>query len=166
MALFQDSATQKIWSFDSNVTVAIESGIYVFSVNGVTLATPSTLQPFDGVPPAVIGSPTLPQQAAELLSAGLTITSTSTPAIDGTYPATPNAVSYVQAEMLSILANGTFADGATTLQWADATGALHTFPSVAVFKLFATAIGTFVAAATKVQIGASTILPPSSVTIA
>ena len=82
MALFQDSATQKIWSFDSNVTVAIESGIYVFSVNGVTLATPSTLQPFNGVPPAVIGSPTLPQQAAALLSAGLTITSASAPALE------------------------------------------------------------------------------------
>jgi hypothetical protein len=113
-----------------------------------------------------VPAPTLAQQATALLSAGLTITSTSTPAIDGTYPATPTAVSYVNAEMLSILANGTFADGATTLQWADATGALHTFPSVAVFKLFATAIGAFVAAATKVEIGASTTLPPSSVTIA
>jgi hypothetical protein len=118
----------------------------------------------DPAPPAP--APTLPQQAEALLSSGLTITSTSTPALNGTYPATPTAVSYVQAEMLSVLINGTFADGETTLQWADATGTLHTFPNVAVFKAFATAVGAFVAAATKVEIGASTTLPPASATIA
>jgi hypothetical protein len=76
-------------------------------------------------------------------------------------------IAYGTAELASLASNSTFADGAITIQWLDisATPALHTW-TVAQFKAWFTAIGQFYALCLKVQIGASTILPPSSVTIA
>lgn len=108
--------------------------------------------------------PTLAQQAAAALGAGLTITSTSTPALNGTYPADPATISYVNSEMVSLAKNGTFADGTTSVQWPDTSGALHTF-SVTEFEAFAGAMGKFVALCRQCIIGASQSLPPSTATI-
>lgn len=118
-----------------------------------------------GTPPAA-PAPTLVQQAATLLAGGLAITSTGTPTLNGTYSATPSSIAYVSSEMVSILANGTFTNGGTTIQWADLAGALHTVPSTAAFKALATALGSFVGACLQVEIGASTTLPTASATIA
>jgi hypothetical protein len=108
---------------------------------------------------------TLAQQAAAALAAGLAITSTATASLDATYPADPNTVSYVNSELNAILLNGTFADGATAIQWPDTTGALHTF-TVAQFKTFAAALGTFVSGIRKCVIGAvGAALPSASDTI-
>lgn len=107
----------------------------------------------------------LPQQAAALILGGLSITSNSTPSLNAVYSASPNTITYVNSEVVSILLNGTFTGGSSTLQWADITGTLHTFPSTDSFKAFATVLGAFVNGAIQVEIGASTTLPSNSVTI-
>lgn len=110
-------------------------------------------------------APTLAQQAAAMLSAGLTITSTSTPALNGAYACDMTAQNHIQAEMISILVNGVFADGETTLVWPDVAGVTHTFPTVAAFKAFATSVAAFVAACAKVVNGTLATLPAATATI-
>ena len=111
-------------------------------------------------PPA----PTLAQQAAAAIIAGLTITSTSAAALDGTYAVDASAQQHVMAEITSIMLNGTFADGSATVDWLDVEGASHTF-TVAQFKTFATAISAYVAALTKCMLGQLAALPAATVTI-
>ena len=112
-------------------------------------------------PPA---PPTLAQQAAALLAAGLTITSKATGALDAAYPATATAQAQINAEVTSILLNGTFADGTSTIGWLDVTGAPHAF-TIAQFKTLATAIGAFVSGCVKCINGQVTTLPSASTTI-
>jgi hypothetical protein len=128
-----------------------------WTYNGTTFAAPVP-------PPAPVL--TLAQQAQALLAAGLTITSTSMPALNATYPTDPATQDHIQAEVNAILLQGTFADGSTSVVWPDVTGAAHTFPSVAEFKLFASAIAAFVAGNYKVLNGSSTMLPAATATIA
>lgn len=109
--------------------------------------------------------PTLAQQAGALLAGGLAITSTSTPTLNATYPCDSTTQSHVQAEVISILLNGAFVGGGTTLAWPDASGAVHQF-SLAAFKAFATAQAAFVAAGLAAQAGLSSTLPPASAAIA
>ena len=123
----------------------------------------------DDVPtlgPAPTPVPLIIQQAEAMLAAGLSITSTSTAAINATYSADPVTIGNIQSEVISILLNGHFADGGDTLVWPDINGNAKTFPDEAVFKAFATAIASFVASIAKVQIGASQTLPAANVTIA
>lgn len=112
---------------------------------------------------------TLPQQASNALYAGVEITSTSTPALNGLYPVDAATQSHLQAEMISLLVSGgtAFADGSTSVVWPDMASPKvnHTF-TAAEFKLFATAIYAYVAALYKVVNGSSTTIPPASVTIA
>lgn len=115
---------------------------------------------------APVPPPTPSQQAAALLTGGLAVTSTSAPALNGTYAVDAAAQSHVQAEIISILVNGTFADGGTALAWPDTAGTVHTFPSVVEFKAFAMAVASFVAACAKVANGTSTTLPAATVEIA
>lgn len=103
-------------------------------------------------------------QAAILIGLGVTVTSTSTPALSGTYPADPSTISHIQSEMISIIVNGTFADGTATVAFPDITGGSHVF-TLGEFKSFATAIGAFFAAAIKFANGTAPALPSSSVTI-
>ena len=114
--------------------------------------------------PAAAPAPTPAQQAATLIATGLAVTSTGTPALSATYPCDPTTQSHIAAEMISVLVNGTFADVTASVQWPDVTGALHTF-TLAQWRPLAVAIGAFVAAALKVQIGATTTLPSAAVTI-
>ncbi len=115
--------------------------------------------------PAPTAAQVLAGQAAALLSGPVTITSTSTPALDGSYTITAQDQQHIAVEVQSLMLNGTFADGAASVQWPDATGALHTFDA-AQFKAFATAVGAVVAACIKCSIGTSTTLPSAAVTIA
>ena len=107
---------------------------------------------------------TLAQQANALLAAGLAITSTATSALDATYPTSNAAQQYINAEVTSILLNGTFADGTNALAWLDTSGASHTF-TVPQFKTLATAVASFVSACLKCVNGQSTTLPSASATI-
>ena len=69
-------------------------------------------------PPA----PTLAQQAQALLAGSLTIASTSTPALNGSYAIDPATQVHMQAEMLCVTVNGAFADATSSLAWPDAGG--------------------------------------------
>ena len=107
---------------------------------------------------------TIQQSAAALLASGLAITSTSTPALNGTYPCDSNATAEIDAQVSSILLNGVFTNGATSIEWLDVSGAAHAF-SVSNFKAFATAVAAFVTACDEGALGL-TALPSNAVTIA
>ena len=111
-------------------------------------------------PPA----PTLAQQAVAAMSAGLAITSTATSSLDATYPCNANAQAQLSAEVISLMLNGTFADGTDTIDWVDITGTGHTM-SIAQFKTVATAIGAYVSGLTKCINGQASALPAATATI-
>jgi hypothetical protein len=148
------------------------SGTFILTIDGGTIVVsgstylpvvePSAVTPDTTSPPL-----TLPQQATVLLAAGLTLTSPTLGLASVPFAASAAVIAYGTAELASLAANSTFADGAITIQWLDiaATPTLHTW-TVAQFKAWFTVIGQFYALCLKVQIGASTTLPTSSVTIA
>lgn len=162
------SNAQGVWAFEDDVKVIhTGSGYRFMTASGDPLTgVPSDLQPY--TPPA----PT-PPSAAQLLAAKaqtilagtVAIASTSTPALDGSYTITVQDQQHIAVEVQSLMLNGTFADGTASVVWPDATGTLHTFDA-AQFKAFATALGAFVAACIKCQIGTSTALPSNALTIA
>lgn len=117
-------------------------------------------------PVAAAGSAlTLSQQAAALLSVGLTIISTATTSLNGIYAVDATSIGYVNSELNSILLNATFADGTTTIEWPDTSDALHAC-NVPQFKTLAAALGAFVSGARKCILGASgATLPAATVTI-
>ena len=115
---------------------------------------------------AVTGLGTPAQQARALLSAGIAISSTSTPAVNGTYPfVTGQTDAHIYAELFSISLTGAFADGSSTVLWLDVAGTPHTFPSIAVFQAFATAMCRFAAGCIKAIEGTATTLPSATATI-
>ena len=117
--------------------------------------------------PYTAPAPTPAQQAAAAIAAGVTINSTGTPAINGLYACDPITISDISAEMLSVLANGVFTNGGASLTWPLANGTHVTFPSVPVFKAWATAIGGYVSACKQFGIGVTgAVLPSSTITIA
>ena len=117
--------------------------------------------------PAAPPGPTLAQQAAAAMSAGLAIASTSTPALNGTFDVSASAQDHMQAEMIALLNSGgtTFADGTTSVVWPDMAGVNHTFTAVQARALFLAA-GAYVAALFKVINGTLVALPPASAMIA
>ncbi len=108
--------------------------------------------------------PTLAQQAQALLDGGFQVTSTSTPAINGTYPCDATTQQQINAEITSLLLNGTFTDGTTSLVWSDKSGAEHIF-EVTQFKAFATRLAAFVTGCVKATKGRATGLPVQPATI-
>lgn len=106
-------------------------------------------------------------------SQGITIqcasnASVCTSAITGTYATDALHQSYIVAETVSILQNNAFTNGATTKQWADATGAGHTF-TIAQWKEFASAIAELVdgqtTAAATLQAGGTPTWPATTVSL-
>ena len=77
------------------------------------------------------------------IAQGIAVTSTSTPALNGTYACDPYVVSDMMAELDSLQLNYTFVDGGTSVQWANALGVAQTF-SIAQFKAFGTFMGKYV----------------------
>jgi len=103
--------------------------------------------------------------ARTLLQIGLAVTSTSTPALNGTYVCSGLALSAIQAEMDSLTRNsGTFVDGTTTVSWPDKTGAAHSF-TVAQFGSLINAVNLFVVQCYMYAAGLSATQPPTSATI-
>lgn len=112
-----------------------------------------------------VPTPTLAQQAQAAILAGVQITSTGTPALSGTYACDPAAQAKIMATSLFAVVNSKFPGGGATMAWADRSGAVHTFPTIAEFQAFATAVGDYVAALDAVILGQSTTLPSQPVTI-
>ena len=115
-------------------------------------------------PPPIALTPD--QQAVALRNSGLTITCSSNSTLDGTYACDTATVGFIQAEIMSLVKNGVFADGSSSVDWPDTAKALHTF-NAAEFEAFAAAVGVFVAQIRKCLIGVSgAALPSSTATIA
>jgi hypothetical protein len=86
-------------------------------------------------------------KAVQLLGGGLTVSSSSTPALNGTYMCTDIMWDGIISEANAIALSGatpTFADGTTSLSWPDKAGVMHTF-TPAQFHSFAMAVDSFVA---------------------
>ena len=129
---------------------------YAFA-NGTFTAPPA--------PPA----PTLAQQAAAALGAGLTITSTSTPALNGTY-AVASGVPFgredigTEAQFISTFSE--FTNGTQTLEWPLIDGKTFvTFPNTATFMNFAKAAAQYYAAVKAVAATGQGSFPSNQVTI-
>ena len=113
--------------------------------------------------------PTLAQQAEALIAGGLTISSTSTPALNGTY-AVASGVPFgredigTEAQFVSTFSE--FTNGTTTLQWPLIDGKTFvTFPTTASFMAFAKAAAQFYAACKAVAATGVGTLPPATATI-
>jgi hypothetical protein len=110
-------------------------------------------------------APTPASKAAEAMAAGLTITSTSTPAIDGTFTVDQVSQMDIIAIETSLNAGKGFPGGAATFNYADVSGVMHSFTE-ANFTDFAAAVRDYVYALKSVIAGASTTIPPATATIA
>ena len=113
-------------------------------------------------------TPTLAQAAAALVAAGLTVTSTSTPALNGVYNV-QSGVSFGQQDIATeaqfISTFSEFSNGTTTaLVWPLLSGTSVTFTSTAAFLAFAKAVAQFIAAA-KLAVATSASLPAAAATI-
>lgn len=96
------------------------------------------------------GWPLTPSEQAVMaaqaaLNLGIQISSVSIPAINSTYSTSPTSVANVNAVTTYILLNNTFPNNLIAMPWADINGVVKTFPSIAVFKTFATAFANYVA---------------------
>lgn len=103
--------------------------------------------------------------ASAALAAGIEITSTGTPALNGTYACDPLSQADIVAIETSLNAGKGFPGGATTFNYPDASGALHVF-SEDNFTDFAAAIRDFVYGCKAVMAGQMATLPSAAVTIA
>lgn len=126
-------------------------------VNGALVAPPSPTA-------SQLAQQQLQASAMALLAGTVSLSSSSTPSLNGSYTVSPADQAHIAAEVQSLMLNGTFADGSSTVAWPDATGATHDF-SVTEFKAFATAVGSFVADCFKVLNATSTTLPSAALTI-
>jgi hypothetical protein len=169
-------------------------GPYVYSNNGLTFravasnytpvtgevlfaTTPDSAELASAFPPGYIsGAPGYTAAAAgqaaiaageAALLAGFTITSTGTPALNGTYDVSDDSMTTVNKVVTAILLNGTFLNGATTQVWVDLGGTPHVFPDTTTFKNFATALANYVALVEEYidSEGTAGSLPTSSGTI-
>ena len=116
-------------------------------------------------PPA----PTAEQLAAAAytaaMGAGCQIVSTSTPALNGTYALDAQSIADVMSEVQFIGAFSEFSNGATTLVWPVAGGAV-TFPSTAAAMSVFKAIAQYVTAWKQYAAGVTSAAPTQPVTIA
>lgn len=139
--------------------VAVPSGVPVgegWAYTGGTFAPP--------------GEPTLTptQQAQVLIAAGLTVTSTGTPSLDGVYivaDGVPFGRQDIANEAQFVSTFGEFTNGGTTLAWPLLSGAMVTFPSTAEFMAFAKAVAQF-RAAILAAVATNGTLPSNTTTIA
>jgi len=109
--------------------------------------------------------PTLAQQAAAAIGKGLAITSTSTPALDGTYACDDATQAKINRVASFIALNGKFPAGLTAMPWPDMSGTVHEFPTTAEFTAFAFAVANYVVELDAVIMGLATTLPAASATI-
>lgn len=124
--------------------------------------------PVPSEPAPLTASQQLAATVAAAFAAGLAITSTSTPAINGTYAVNDAAQARIGRVETYVLKNGAFpgSDG-TQMAYPDITGKLNVFPGLAAWNAFATAIADYVAELDLYAAGApGSRLPAAAVTIA
>lgn len=115
--------------------------------------------------PFVAPTPTVAQQAQAALSAGLSVVSTGTPALNGTYATDQLSQMDIIAIETSLNAGKGFPGGVTTFNYADTLGAFHAFTQ-SNFTDFAAAVRDYVYALKSVIAGSSSTPPNESSTIA
>ena len=115
----------------------------------------------------VAPTPTLAQQAAALLAAGLTITSTGTPAINGTYGCKDSDQARFSRtfNLIQKAGGNAFPNGLASLAWPLRNGTPVTFTAVATFLAVEQAVGNFVLSCDQVMLTNSGALPSAFVTI-
>ena len=99
-------------------------------------------------PPAPPPAPTTAQIAVAAglaaIAAGIQITSTSTPALDGDYALDINSLLMVTGAVSYCLLKNCFPGSASTLTFFDSSGAPHVFSTVAEFEAFSEAVASFI----------------------
>lgn len=130
-----------------------------------TTTSPKSLVSY--TPPAPV--PTLAQKAQALITAGLTITSTATPALNGTF-AVASGVPFgredigTEAQFVSTFSE--FTNGTTAIKWPLIDGRTFVkFADTASFMSFAKAAAQFYAACQAVIATGTGTLPPATATI-
>lgn len=149
-------------AYNPNSEYTPPSGLTVESVNDWVEIGDAVSMP-EPTPP----SPAPQQTAANAIAAGIALTSTGTPALNGQYPCDATAQAKVNGVVTCIVVNGTFPNGASTLNWYDTSGVAHVFPDVTTFKNFANAFINFVALVTEYSDsnGAAGSIPSNAITI-
>lgn len=117
----------------------------------------------------VAPAPTPQAQYTNAINAGLQLTSTATPALNGNYSVQDADIANVntQAQFISLYQQFTSGD---TLQWPDTSAKMHTFSTTASFLAFAKAAVQYNQACRTalavLQSGGTATLPSNKVTIA
>lgn len=147
-------------------------GGYVELVAGATLPADATITAqfanYDAVLASAASAKTAQQGALAAIAAGIVITSTATPALNGTYPIDPATQVKLNSAVTYIMLNNAFPPAlAASMPWYDASGTPHIFTAISDFKHFATAFADFVA---HVDIyassgGATGSIPSNAITI-
>jgi hypothetical protein len=106
--------------------------------------------------------------AQSALGGTVTVSSSGTPAINGNYPVDATTQAKLNAVTTYVMLNGAFPGDSSSMAWLDASGSVHTFPSIAVFKAFATAIADFVAKVSLYRDSGGTVgaIPSTAISIA
>jgi len=119
-----------------------------------------------GTAPVIASVLTLAQQATTLINSGIIITSTGTPALNGTYSTNATAQQNVANIASYISINGKFPGiSATTLTYSDISGNPHVFPSTTEFLAFYTAAGDFITDCQTIIMTNAGTLPSNQATI-
>lgn len=111
----------------------------------------------------------IPKQIATAMAAGIIITSTATPSLNGTYPIDADTQVKLGNTVTYVMLNSAFPPAsAASLPWYDVAGNAHVFTSISDFKNFATVFADFVAhidiyASSNGQVGS---IPVNTITIA
>lgn len=106
--------------------------------------TPQQGWTYDGTTFAapVVPPPSVAQQAAAMLAAGIQIASTGTPALNGTYACDPTTYQRIGGIVAAIAGGLGLPGGGSTFNWPDTAGVPHEFTATA-FTDFARAVMNF-----------------------
>lgn len=105
------------------------------------------------------------QQATAALSAGIAISSTSTPSLNGVYACDSSTQGKINRIVSYIGANGKFPASLSEMPWPDINGTVHLFPSTSIFIAFGSATANYVVELEAVIMGVTNTLPASGATI-
>jgi hypothetical protein len=161
---FYDSEDSPVPEGVAAIEITNEQWQTCISNPGWTVVNDALVAP---VPPtaAQLAAQALVQSAQSMLTAGIAIVSTSTPALNGTYACDQLSQMDVIAIETSLNAGKGFPGGATTFNYPDIAGGMRAF-SEANFTDFAAVMRDYVYALKSVIAGSSSGLPAASVTIA